>query len=101
MADENLGAEEHQTTEVVEQESPTAEPIDEKHETQVVPSEPSPEQSGGEMYDAPNQQAVGQPHPSEEGTGGKAGSLEEAAGTIEEQQPAPRKARAKKAEEPK
>jgi hypothetical protein len=79
MADEKLGAEEHQTTEVIEQESPQADPVEEQHETEVIPSEPEPEQSGGETYDAPNQQAVGQPHPSEEGTGG------EDAGTIEEE----------------
>jgi beta-lactam-binding protein with PASTA domain len=76
--------EEHQTTEVIEQDSPQADPVDEHIETEVVPSEPNPEQSGGATYDAPNQQAVGVAHPSEEGTGGKPGSLEDAAGQLEE-----------------
>jgi len=85
MADEKP-LDEHQTTEVVEQESPQADPIDEQVETEVVPSEPNPEQSGGATYDAPNQQAVGLAHPSEEGTGGKDAGLEAAAGTIEEEE---------------
>jgi hypothetical protein len=95
MADEKLGAEEHQTTEVAEQESPQADPVDEHVETEVVPSEPKPEQSGGTVYDAPNQQAVGQPHPSEEGTGGKPGTLADAAGTVEEEE-APKAKKGKK-----
>jgi hypothetical protein len=87
MADKPL--DEHQITEVAEQESPTGDPVDEHLETEVVPSEPSPEQPGGTIYDAPNQQAVGQPHPSEQGTGGKPGKLSDAAGTVEEE-PAPK-----------
>jgi hypothetical protein len=85
MAGEEKPLEEHQVTEVAEQESPQADPVEEQHTTEVVPSEPDPEQSGGETYDAPNQQAVGQPHPSEEGTGGEDAGLEAAAGTIEEE----------------
>jgi hypothetical protein len=77
---------EQQTTEVAEVESPTADPVDEIHETEVVPSEPNPEQPGGTVYDAPNQQAVGQPHPSVEGTGGTPGDL--SAGTTVEETPA-------------
>jgi hypothetical protein len=84
--------EEHQITEVAEQESPTADPVDEQHTTEVIPSEPNPEQSGGAVYDAPNQQAVGQPPPWEEGSGGEAGDLEAGAGTVEETGPEPRQA---------
>jgi hypothetical protein len=90
MADE---LNEHQATKVAEQDSPTGDPVDERFETEVAPSEPNPEQSGGTIYDAPNQQAVGQPHPSKEGTGGKPGKLADAAGTVEEA--TPRKAKAK------
>lgn len=48
----------------------------------VVEEQPAaPEEEGGgqpERMDAPNQQAVGQPHPSEEGTGGEPGDLSQA-----------------------
>ena len=98
MADEKP-LDEHQTTEVVEQDSPTGDPVDDHYETEVTPSEPNPEQSGGTIWDAPNQQVVGQPHPSEEGTGGTDAGLEKAAGTIEEEEPAP-KAKAKAKEGP-
>jgi hypothetical protein len=52
---------------------------DKKETVQEQPA--APEEEGGgqpERMDAPNQQAVGQPHPSEEGTGGEPGDITKA-----------------------